>query len=185
MGTTEFLMALKTQSNDVNKLLTTITDFIVDWLNLQKETIDTIEGIFLLDDIVGFIGPDDFESLAKPYLKRAFSTFDAKVKLFHNDALGLVCAPHLADIGVNIFNFSHNHTIAEMRSLVGDKVTLLGNIPPRDVLAAGSVDDVKASVKKLIDSLSDTGRVIFSCGGGMPPAVSTENINAFLKAAGY
>jgi uroporphyrinogen decarboxylase len=185
MGTTEFLMALKTQPNDVNKLLTTITDFIVDWLNLQKETIDTIEGIFLLDDIVGFIGPDDFKSLAKPYLKRAFGAFDAKVKLFHNDASGLVCAPHLADIGVNIFNFSHNHSITEMRSLAGDKVVLLGNIPPRDVLAAGSTDDVKASVKELLDSLSDTGRVILSCGGGMPPAVSTENINAFLKAAGY
>jgi uroporphyrinogen decarboxylase len=185
MGTTEFLMALKTEPDDVNKLLTMITDFIVDWLKLQKSTIDTIEGIFLLDDIVGFIGPDDFVSLAKPYLKRAFDAFDAKVKLFHNDASGLVCAPHLTDIGVNIFNFSHNHTIAEMRSLVGDEVTLFGNIPPRDVLAAGSADDVKASVKELLDSMPDTGRVILSCGGGMPPEVSTENINAFLKAAGY
>lgn len=185
MGTTEFLMALKMEPDDVNKLLTIITDFIVDWLNVQKSTFDSIEGIFLLDDIVGFIGPDDFESLAKPYLKRAFDAFDAKVKLFHNDASGLVCAPHLADIGVNVFNFSHEHTMTEMRELVGNEVTLLGNIPPRDVLAAGSADDVKASVKELIGSLPDAGRVILSCGGGMPPAVTTENINAFLEAAGY
>jgi uroporphyrinogen-III decarboxylase len=185
MGTTEFLMALKTQPEDINSLLSIVTDFIIDWLKLQKSTIDSIEGIILLDDIVGFVGPDDFQSMAKPYLKRTFDAFDAKVKLFHNDAAGLVCAPHLADIGINIFNFSHNHSIPEMRKLTGPGVVLLGNIPPRDVLAAGTADDVTASVKDLLKSLPDAGRIILSCGGGIPPAVSTENIKAFLSAAGY
>jgi len=185
MGTTEFLMALKTQPDDVNALLVMITDFIVDWLRLQKSTFDSIDGILLLDDIVGFVGPDDFKSMARPYLKRAFEAFDAKVRMFHNDASGLVCAPHLADIGVNVFNFSHNHTMAEMRKLVGPDVTLLGNIPPRDVLAGGSAEDVAASVKDILGSLPDTKRVILSCGGGIPPGVTTENIQAFLSAAGY
>jgi uroporphyrinogen decarboxylase len=185
MGTTEFLMALKMQPDDVNALLAMITDFLVDWLKLQKSTFDSIDGIFLLDDIVGFVGPDDFKAMAKPYLKRAFDAFDVKVRIFHNDASGLVCAPHLADIGVDIFNFSHTHTITEMRQLVGPDITLLGNIPPRDVLAAGSAEDVAASVKDLLDSLSDSKRVILSCGGGIPPGVTTENIQAFLSAAGH
>ena len=64
MGTTEFLMALKIQPDDVNALLVMITDFLVDWLRLQKSTFDSIDGIFLLDDIVGFVGPDDFKSMA-------------------------------------------------------------------------------------------------------------------------
>jgi len=185
MGTTEFLMALKMQPDDVNALLSMVTDFIVDWLQLQKGEFDSIDGILLLDDIVGFIGPKDFESLAKPYLARAFQAFDAKVRMFHNDASGLVCAPHLADMGVNVFNFSHNHSMAEVRKLVGPDVTLLGNIPPRDVLAAGTPEDVQANVKELLGSLPDSKRVILSCGGGMPPNTSTENINAFLSAAGY
>jgi uroporphyrinogen decarboxylase len=185
MGTTEFLMALKTQPDDANALLAMITEFIVDWLKVQKSTFDTIDGIFLLDDIVGFIGPDDFESLARPALGRCFSAFGAKVKMFHNDASGLVCAPHLAELGVNLFNFSHTHPIAEMRKLAGPDVTLLGNIPPRDVLASGTPDDVAASVEELLNSLDDKKRVILSCGGGMPPGVSTENIKAFLKTAKY
>ena len=184
MGTTEFLMALKTQPEDINSLLSMITDFIVDWLKLQKSTFDSIEGIFLLDDIVGFVGPEDFEASAKPYLKRAFEAFGAEVRFFHNDAAGLVCAPHLTDIGVNIFNFSHNHSIPEMRKLAGPNVVLLGNIPPRDVLAAGTAEQVAESVKNLLKSLPDAGRVILSCGGGMPPAVTSENIKAFLSAAG-
>ncbi len=59
---------------------------------------------------------------------------------------------------------------------------MLGNIPPRDVLASGSVEDVKKTTIELIQSLDDKSRVIVSCGGGMPPAVPTENIKAFLKA---
>ena len=185
MGTTEFLMAMKMQPDDVNTLLSIITEFIVDWLRLQKSTIDSIEGIFLLDDIVGFIGPDDFEEMAKPFFKQAFGAFDAKVRLFHNDASGLVCAPHLAEMGINMFNFSHNHSLAEIRKLTGPEEVLLGNIPPRDVLADGSADEVAASVKGLIQSMPEDRKVILSCGGGMPPGVMTENIKAFLSAAGW
>ena len=100
-------------------------------------------------------------------------------------AAGLVCAPHLAEIGVNLFNFAFDHPIAEMQKLVGENVALLGNIPPRDVLAQGTPDDVRKSVRELLDSVDDTRRIILSCGGGMPPDVTTENIAAFLEAAGY
>lgn len=84
-----------------------------------------------------------------------------------------------------LFNFGFQHTLAEMKELTNGAVTLLGNIPPRDVLAAGSSEDVRNSVKTTIESVSDMRRVILSCGGGMPPDVSTENIEAFLSAAGY
>ncbi|MEJ2567770.1 MAG: uroporphyrinogen decarboxylase family protein, partial [candidate division WOR-3 bacterium] len=61
------------------------------------------------------------------------------------------------------------------------KVAMLGNIPPRDVLAKGSPEDVKKAVTELMDPLEDKSRVILSCGGGMPPGVSTENIKAFVE----
>jgi uroporphyrinogen decarboxylase len=59
---------------------------------------------------------------------------------------------------------------------------MLGNIPPRDVLANGTVEEVVENVKDLIDSLEDKSRVILSCGGGMPPGVPTDNIEAFYSA---
>ncbi|HUX14286.1 MAG TPA: uroporphyrinogen decarboxylase family protein [Spirochaetia bacterium] len=185
MGTTEFLTAMKTDPVEIEKLLELITDFIVDWLRLQKNRFPSIDGIFLLDDIAGFIGPDDFVQSGKPYFTRAFAAFDASVKLFHNDAHGLVCAPHLREMGVNVFNFSHNHSVADIRRLAGDSVVLLGNIPPRDVLAAGTEAQVTASAAALVRSLPNARRVIFSCGGGMPPGVSSANIRAFLVGVGH
>jgi uroporphyrinogen decarboxylase len=185
LDTTEFLTAIRTNPDKVHKLMETITGFIIDWLEVQMETFSSIDGVFILDDIVGFLGPDDFKEMALPYLSRIFRRFDVSVKFFHNDAAGLVCAPHLAGIGVNLFNFSYRHTLEEMRSRAGAYITLLGNIPPRDVMAAGVGEDVSSSVRAAIDAVQDKRRIILSCGGGMPPGVPTENIEVFLSAAGY
>jgi len=182
MGSTEFLTAIRTNPNQMHKLLDTVTDFIIDWLELQAETFPSIDGVFILDDIVGFVGEEDFREMALPYLARIFQSFETSVKFFHNDAAGLVCAPHLSEIGVNLFNFSYQHTLTEMKKLTNNAVTLFGNIPPRDVLAAGTPEDVRNSVKAACDSVEDKRRIILSCGGGMPPGVSTENIKAFLSA---
>ena len=184
-GSTEFLMAVRSDPDDVHKLLGTITDFIIDWLELQIETFPSIDGVLILDDIVGFLGEQDFKETALPYLQRIFKSFDLAVRFFHNDAAGLVCAPYLNDMGVNLFNFGFQHTLTEMKELTNNAVTLLGNIPTRDVLAAGSPDDVCNSVKAVLDSVEDKSRIILSCGGGMPPDVPTENIEAFLSAAGH
>ena len=68
----------------------------------------------------------------------------------------------------------------ELKEWTENTVTLLGNIPPRDVLANGTPHDVKNALIELIDSLQDRSRLILSCGGGMPPGVSTENIQMFI-----
>ncbi|MCP4256930.1 MAG: uroporphyrinogen decarboxylase [Planctomycetes bacterium] len=183
-GSTEFLMAIRTNPDETKKLLDIITDFTIDWLKLQFETFPSIDGIFILDDIVGFLGEQDFKEAAMPYLIRIFQSLDVNVKFFHNDAAGLVCAPYLSEIGVNLFNFSFQHTLTEMKELTNNAVTLLGNIPTRDVLAAGTCEDVCNSVNAALESVSDKSRIILSCGGGMPPDVPTENIEAFLSSAG-
>lgn len=181
-GTNDLMLGLAISSEQVHKGLEVITDFVIDWLTLQFETFKDIQGIFILDDIVGFLGQSDFEVFVLPYMKKIYQSFNARVNFFHNDASGLVCAPYLKAIGINLFNFSFNHTFGEMRSLAGDSVTLLGNLPPRDVLANGSPAKVEAGVTEMINSVSDHRRIVWSCGGGMPPHVPTENIRAFIKA---
>jgi uroporphyrinogen decarboxylase len=179
MGTTEFLMALKTDPERMHRLLGLITDYLVDWIDWQRECFPSIDGIFVLDDLVGFVGKDDFEAFGLPCMNRVFAA-DVAVKFFHNDAPCKVCAPYLPEIGVNLLNFGIQHTLNEMRDWTGNQVALLGNLPPRDVLAEGSPERVRAATKTLIDSLTDRTRLMLSCGGGMPPGVPTENIRAFL-----
>jgi len=183
MGTTEFLMALRTDTDRIHKLLQIITEYTVKWLRLQKQEFDTIDGVLILDDIVGFCGEPDFEEFAAPYLKEIFNCLDVSVRFFHNDADGRGCSPHLAEVGVNMFNFSFMHPMDEMKQWTNNEVVLFGNIPPRDVLAVGTPEQVRQSVQDAITPLEDTTRIILSCGGGMPGDVSTENIRAFVEAA--
>lgn len=184
MGTTEFLMAMQFDPSGTHAMLEVIADFLVEWIQVQASAIPSIRGVLLLDDIVGFLGPADVSSFAMPYLKRAFAAIDSDVRFFHNDAHGLNCAPELAGAGVNLFNFSFEHPVDEMRERVGSAVALLGNIPPRDVLAAGTPDEVRQSVAAMKSVLGyDYSRVIFSCGGGLPPGVPTANLKAFLEEA--
>ncbi len=183
MGATEFLMALRDDPERIHRLLHIITEFIVQWLTLQRETVDTIDGILVLDDIVGFCGPPDFETFVRPYLSRIFTSQEVTVKMFHNDADGRVCAPHLADLGINLFNFSFLHSLEQMRQWVGPQVALLGNIPPRDVMALGRPEQVRQSVYEALKPWSESTGLILSCGGGMSGGVSSENIQAFVEAA--
>jgi uroporphyrinogen-III decarboxylase len=179
MGTTEFMMALALNSEGSHKLLKELTDFICDWLAWQKECFPSIEGVLILDDIIGFVGEAEFNEFVTPYFRRIFSCTGAKAKFLHNDAEGLVTAKHLKEMEVNMFNFSFNHTMNEIRKLCGPEVVLVGNIPPRDVMAAGTPEQVKGAVIKAFGEIKNHDRIIWSAGGGMPPGVPESNIKAF------
>jgi uroporphyrinogen-III decarboxylase len=180
MGSTEFLMAMMMMPDRAHRLMRIITDFLNAWIDLQMKTFPTIDGIFLLDDIIGFIGDTEFRTFGLPYFKELYDK-DVSVKFLHNDAPCKVSAPYLPEIGINLFNMGFEVNLNEMKEITGNSVTMLGNIPPRDVLASATPDEVEQASRSLVESLGNPSRVIFSCGGGMPPGVSSENIQAFLK----
>lgn len=179
MGMTEFLISIKSEPEQAHSLLKKITEFLKKWHQIQREAFPSIDGIFILDDIIGFIGEEDFKTFGLPYLKELYAA-DVAVKFLHNDASCKVSVKYLPEMGVNLFNMGFETDLNELKKETNNKVVMLGNIPPRDVLAKGSPGDVKESTNKLIDSLEDKSHVIFSCGGGMPPDVSSENINSFI-----
>ncbi len=181
MGTTELLTGFMMDPENSHKLLKTITEFTVQWLQYQKEKFPSIEGILVLDDIVGFIGDDECREYAVPYIKEIFDAFDSKLNFFHNDAQGLISTPYLKEMGVHLFNFSFEHTMKEIRELAGPEVALIGNLPPRDVLAAASPEQVREKTREMVREFGDKNRVVWSCGGGMPPNVTTDNILSFKE----
>ena len=182
MGTSEFLLLLAMAPEKAHQLLEKITRFIVEWVQYQKTCFPSIEGVLLLDDIVGFVGEEDCREFVVPYVKRCFAAIDSKIGFFHNDAFGLTCAPFLREMGVDLFNFAFDHPINQIRELAGPEVALIGNLPPRDVLSAGTPEEVYSATQKMMREAPDHSRMIWSCGGGIPQNVSTENLKAFVKA---
>jgi uroporphyrinogen decarboxylase len=176
------MMALAMNPDEARNLLDRITTFICDWLAYQKECFPSIDGIFILDDIMGFVGDYEFNEFVIPVFKKIFSSFDANARFLHNDAQGLITAKYLNEINVNMFNFSFQHKMGEIRDLAGPEVVLVGNIPPRDILAAGTPEQVIQAVKTAAGEIENHSRILWSAGGGMPPDVKNENIAAFISA---
>ena len=181
MGITEFLTLMMLEPEATHKLLHIITDFLKAWHKLQHDRINSIDGIMMLDDIVGFMGEDEFKEFVFPYLKELYDTNDS-IKFFHNDADCTQSVKYYSEMGINLYNPGIHMSLTELREATENKIVILGNIPPRDVLAAGSVAEVTAATKALKSEAEGYDRILFSCAGGMPPKVSTENIQAFIDA---
>ncbi|MCF7803079.1 MAG: uroporphyrinogen decarboxylase [Candidatus Marinimicrobia bacterium] len=181
MGSTELMTAMMMEPDAVNTLMRKVTDFLKEWHRLQREAIPSIDGMLMLDDIVGFVGEDEFLEFGYPYFEELYD-LPASIKFFHNDADCTVSVSHYPDLGINLFNPGTHMTLNEIKAVTDNRMAILGNIPPRDVLAAGSPDEVTQAVKSLLNETEDHSRLVLSSGGGMPPDVSSENIKAFIQA---
>jgi uroporphyrinogen decarboxylase len=182
LGLTGFLMGLKTEPAATHRLLKATTQCARDWLAAQAEVLPRVDGIMVLDDVVGFLSKEDYLEFAHPYLKEIFSV-PATVKVLHNDTDSPVCFEFVPDLGANVFNFTHMRDIQSVRARVGDSVCLMGNVAPRDVLALGDPATVETHARRCITENAGHPAFLLSAGGGVSAGTTAENIDAMVHAA--
>lgn len=182
MGVTNFLIGMKKKPEKTHQLLKITTRLVKDWLDVQADALNDVEGIMVLDDLVGFIGPADYQEFGHPYFSEIFGAYPEMVKFFHNDMDNPTSFKYLREWPIDIFNFSHKIDIAKARDLVGPDICLMGNVPPLEVLLNGSPDDVRDAAKECIQKHPQAG-LLLSAGGGTSPGTPEENIRALGGAA--
>ena len=180
----EFCVAVKTDPDRVHRLLNKTTELVIRWLEAQAEAAGEIGGILLLDDICGFFSEEEYLEFAHPRLKRIFDHFSVPVKMFHNDNFGnrYTTFPHIADLGVNLFNFSFQAELGEAARLLGPKVAILGNLPPLELLTRGTPEEIAEAVNAQLENLPEGCRLMLSAGGGASPGMPKGNLRAMLDA---
>ena len=166
-----------------HKLIDLCTNVVIDWLKAQAKAIgDTVESIFILDDIVGFINEEYYEEFAHPYLKKICDAFPKDwIKVYHNDADINACVEHLPDAGFNVLNWGKETDIADVKDLVGDRMCLMGNVNPLEIGVRGSPEDVHQATLDVLEKSGGEG-IILSVGGGTSPGMPAENIRAMEAA---
>ncbi len=183
MGVTNFLLGLKLDGAAAHALLAVTTTVVRTWLEAQAEVLSETRGILVLDDIAGFLSPEDYQEFAHPYLKTVFDAFPGAVKMFHNDTNNPASYRFLPDLGIQLFNFTHLQPMAKVRELVGPSLCLVGNVPPLEVLARGDPELVAATARECLRAHRGRGGVILSAGGGTSPGTPADNIRALAQAA--
>jgi len=181
-GVTEFMLDLIDKPEQVHQLIDLTTNLVIDWLKAQIAAIgDCVEGIFILDDIVGFINEEHYQEFAHPYLKRICGAFpDDWVKVYHNDANIEACLDHLPDAGFHVLNWGKQTDIAEAYRRVGDRMCLMGNVNPLEVAVRGTPAEVKAETLRVLEAV-DGQSMILSVGGGTSPGMPRENMRAMIE----
>jgi len=166
-----------------HKLLSHTTHTTVQWLKAQAEAVgDSVEGILVLDDIVGFLSRRHYEEFAHPCLQRVFSSFPPSwVKVYHNDARIDPFLEKLAEVGFDALNWTHKLDLHEVRRRTAGKICLMGNVSPLEIGVRGTPQEVKAATLNLLRNAGRDG-VILSVGGGVSPGMPGANIHAMIEA---
>lgn len=181
-GTTEFMLDLIESPELAHKLIDLCTNLIIDWLKAQAKIMGTVESIFLLDDIVGFIGEKHYMEFAHPYLKKICDAFPQDwIKIYHNDASIEKCLEHLPDCGFHVLNWGKQTDIARVKQRIGNRMCLMGNVNPLEVGVRGTPDDVYKATLDVLEKSAGEG-IILSVGGGVSPGMPGPNIEAMQKA---
>jgi len=183
VGVTPLMMGLIINPDEVSRILDTMTTSIIRWLHAQLDALRQPEGIMLLDDIVGMVSKRHYKEFIHPHLRRIFDEFDGLVRVYHNDTPCPHLLESLAEANFDVFNFSHEVDIGEVKAKMGHRVALMGNVPPLDVGVRGTPADVARWARECLDKGAPGGGMILSFGGGVSPGTPPENIDALLEAA--
>lgn len=90
----------------------------------------------------------------------------------------------IADSGVSSFSVDNVEDIGELKETVGDRIRIVGNIPPVDVIANGTFEDIDRSLKKCILKAWDSPKgYSIAPGCQIPYGTNRENIKYYVNRA--
>jgi len=139
--------------------------------------------VILADDFPGMIKAEHFEVFVAPYYRQLFDSFPEALILLHNDS----DTSHLLDLlpgcGIDLFHFGYEVDIEFAKKHLGQRVALMGNLAPTDVMLRGSDEAFERESRRIIEAGKKGGGFIFSTGGEVNPDTPPERVRALLEHA--
>lgn len=131
------------------------------------------------------ISPKQFEEFGQPYLKRLVDFIHE-----YNRAVTLhICGKtraiwgQMCDTGADCLSIDNAADLAEAKVKVGDRVRLMGNVSPSEIMLQGTPAQVREAVYQCIRKAHDSPKgMIVASGCSLPVETPFENIDAMLDA---
>jgi len=132
------------------------------------------------------ISKETFDEFVADDTRKLFKKWYSK---YHVPSIFHVCGDtvpimdSMPGLGMDCLSVDHLIDIAVAKERIGDKLTIMGNVHPIDVVWNGTPNAVMAASKVCIDKAAKGGRYILSTGCEIPRDAPVENIHAMLLAA--
>jgi uroporphyrinogen decarboxylase len=119
---------------------------------------------------------DAVKQCAKEYDKAGAFTF------YHASEHNPAHMKAQAATGISALSVGPGVDMAVAKQAVGDKVCLMGNVDPINILLYGTPEQVYEESKRIMNIGKRNGGYLFNSGEMIPRAIPEENMNAMIRA---
>ncbi len=160
------------QPEAAHKLLDKIADAVAEYLSAKIEA--GADAVQIFDTWGGILSPNDFEEFSLRYMEKIISQIKRKDEPVILFAKGVhYKLSKLADSGADVIGLDWTMDIGKVRSKIGKKVALQGNLDP--TVLYGTEDKIRKEAVKVLKSFGKHKGHIFNLGHGILPDISPAN----------
>lgn len=163
----------------MKELLNKLADSIQ--LYLEAQLAAGADAVQIFDTWGGVLTPDHYKMFSLDYMHQIVAKLHRSgqpVIVFSKGANHSL--KEIADIGADVVGLDWTVDLHEVRTLIGDKVALQGNLDPATLLAEPHV--IRQEVKSILKKFGRGSGHVFNLGHGITPDVPVENAKAMVNA---
>jgi len=185
-GLEKFSKAIYKNPDLAHKILEFTTELSLNYFKLMIEE-GNVHGAFIADPSASgdVISKKHFERFVLPYLNKVVDGIKELQKpiMLHicgdiTDRLSLI-----ASTGIDCISIDTKVDIAKALEIVGDKISIAGNVDPVNVLEFGTVEDVISATSQCISKGTTKRGFILLPGCDLAADVPEHNIKTFIDTA--
>jgi uroporphyrinogen decarboxylase len=139
------------------------------------------EMICVLEPSAMGISPASFNEFSKPYLQRIYKDFKP-YSVLHICGNSSHLVEGMAASGAQGLSLDAGTDLVAAAEKVSDKVVIIGNVPPVQVVLEKTPTDVYDFTTDLIKKMSPFKNFILASGCDLPPDTPLDNIQAMMNA---
>jgi len=182
-GMDAFLTDLLLHPEECHALVEAATRTVLAYLGLQEKTLGKVDAVFMCDHVSGLLSPRLFEEFFVPYAARIFGAYPDSMTIYQCDADMPKTIDMVPAVGAKAFHAGYMHDLRALKRDIGDKMAVVGNVPPVSVLARGTPEEVSEVCRRFLGAAMPGGGYVLSAGGPIGRGTPPENIDAMIEAA--
>lgn len=178
---TELMMECYDSPEEVAVLLSKVTEFLSEYVKAFKKA--GADGVIMAEPAAGLLSPALAQEFSTPYVKQIIDAVadDDFIFCYHNCGNAVVdMADQIATLGADIYHFGNAISLKTIIPKMPKDSIVMGNVDPL-IFKNGTIDDVKAAVRKVFDECSEFDNFVLSSGCDIPASAKWENLDAYFE----
>ncbi len=167
--------------NLLHKILQTLADSVVNYLNAQIES--GVNAVMIFDTWGGTLTPTAYQEFSLNYMQYIIKNLTPNIPSIIFTKGGGLWLENMANINCNAIGVDWTINISEAKRRIGDKVAIQGNLDPSILLSNAKVVNIQA--KKLLDDFyavdNNANGHIFNLGHGISQFADPENVKELVQ----